>query len=153
MLDIKEIVLNPIFFSAIQNLPQTGIVKTTANGFAYLDIDDRFIHRVYPLLDYPRLIKPDYFSDSSNYIGAHISIVYPEENVNILPREENKSIGFTITGLFMADILDKRYYAFKVHAPELLALRRSYRLSKKLQLKGYLLDPHITIANSLLSPK
>lgn len=153
MQDIKEIALSPALSAVLRDLPSTGVVKLIANGFAYLDIDDRYIHNIYPLLDYPHLVKPDYFSESANYMGAHISIVYPEEKIRIPSSEENKTINFTVTGLFIADILNKRYYALKVNAPGLLDLRRNYQLADKLQLRDHLLDLHITVANSYLPQK
>ena len=34
----------------VDNLPKNGMVKIVNDNFAYLDIDDNFIHHVFPLL-------------------------------------------------------------------------------------------------------
>ena len=44
------------------NLPTEVKVKQAVNGFLYLDIDDRYIHEIFPLLKQSELQKPDYFS-------------------------------------------------------------------------------------------
>lgn len=129
----------------INQLPHSGKIKILAGGFSYLDIDDRFIHAIFPLLNYPGIVKPDYFSDENNHMGAHISITYPEENVQLDIAEENKQMSFSVEGLFAADLVNKRYFALKVNAPDLIHLRRQYGLGDQLQLKGYLLEPHITV--------
>jgi hypothetical protein len=131
--------------AVINQLPHSGKITILAGGFSYLDIDDRFIHAIYPLLNYPGIVKRDYFSDENSHMGAHISITYPEENVQLDSREENKQMTFTVEGLFTADLLNKRYFALKVNAPDLIHLRRQYGLGDNLQLKGYLLEPHITV--------
>lgn len=132
--------------TAVGNLPHSGNIKIYPDGFSYLDIDNSFIHATYPLLDYSGIVKPNYFSAKHNQIGAHISITYPEENVTLDRREENRLITFSVVGLFAADLGNKRYFALKVDAPDLIQLRHHYGLGDKLQLKGYLLELHITIA-------
>jgi hypothetical protein len=147
---IQRLPLSANIAAVINQLPHSGKIKILAGGFSYLDIDDRFIHAIYPLLNYPGIVKPDYFSDENSHMGAHISITYPEENVQLDSREENKQMTFTVEGLFTADLLNKRYFALKVNAPDLIHLRRQYGLGDNLQLKGYLLEPHITVGTMRL---
>src|SRR6185312_15055711 len=116
------------------------------HGYSYLDIDDDYIHKIYPLIADKGAVKPDYFSKKTNFMGAHISITYPEENVNIPDHEAGKIINFETEKLFTAILLDKRYYALKIKAPDLLELRKKYSLTNKLKLKNYWVEPHITIA-------
>lgn len=147
----EEIELSPLevkgLDSIIENLPKMGEVKyNDDSGFAYLDVDDNYIHYIYPLLKNSLLIKPDYFSEKTNFIGAHISFIYPEEGVNITPSEENKLVTFEIEGLFLAELLNKKYYVLKINSPKLLELRYKYGLSTKLKLYNHLVDLHITIA-------
>ncbi len=148
ILKFQALTMSAELSKLIQGLPKMGKIKIIPGGFSYVDIDDNFIHQVYPLLDYPGAVKPDYFSEENNPIGAHISICYPEECIELDSSEENKLISFSIVGLFAADLADKRYIALKVEAADLLKIRRKYGLTNKLQLAGYLIDPHITVATS-----
>ncbi len=145
-LKIQQFEMSSATRQVIENLPQEGRIKISANCFSYLDIDDNFIYQVYPLLDYPGVMKPDYFCASNNYIGAHISITYPEENTQLDPIESDKSITFEVAGLYYADLADTRYFVLKVDAPALIKIRKKYGLGDKMQLKDYTIEPHITIA-------
>jgi hypothetical protein len=131
---------------SIKSLPKQGKIKIKFNGFSYVDIDDDFIHRVYPLIQDQAIAKPDYFDSKADNIGAHISIVYPDENILLPQSEEDKLISFAIEGLYVADLSDKQHYALKVSSPELIDLRSRYGLPEKLNLSGVWVDPHITVA-------
>src|SRR3984957_5008356 len=102
MLTMQPLTMPPQLLEVVRNLPQVGKIKIAAGYFSYLNIDDNFIHSIYPLLDYPGIVKPDYFSAETGYIGAHISITYPEENTQLNQDEENKPITFSAVGLFSA---------------------------------------------------
>lgn len=147
---MKNLAIQPLEIYQLQQqvseLPNFGTVEILANGFAYLDIDDAFIHQIYPLVNNQQATKPDYFDEKAHFIGAHISITYPEEGIRIPATEVGKLIPFKIEGLFTANILAKKYYALKVNAPELLELRLKYGLSKRLLLHGFWVDLHITVA-------
>lgn len=144
-MDIYPLTLNDLE-KCIKPLSKRGQIKIKPNGFSYLDIDDRFIHDVFPLIKEPNIRKPDYFGDKADNMGAHISIVYPEENIKLPNNEENKSISFEVQGLYIADVAQKRHYALRVNSPELIKLRLNYGLPEKLKLYGYWVYPHITIA-------
>ncbi len=86
------------------------------------------------------------FNEEKNYIGAHISIIYPEERVSINPEEIDNLFSFEIDGLFKAYLQGKKYYVLKVISQDLVKFRLKYGLSHKLLFKGCFIDPHITIA-------
>lgn len=81
-------------------------------------------------------------------MGAHITVIYPEEspNIHIQLKELNQIHHFSIKDLVMAEIGPKNYYVLLVESPSLLALRRKYALTDLLNFKGYGIDFHITIA-------
>ena len=149
----------PLVFTAMRipglseiliSLPTEGNVKQTFNNFLYLDIDDRYIHEIFSLLKQSKLQKPDYFSIETNVIGAHISIIYPDELIEVKTNFIGKRYDFTIDGLFFTEIFNTRYFALKVQAPGLLAIRQQYALPEKLKIYDYYIDFHITVAKKLL---
>ncbi len=141
---------NKLIISAIPNnelietaktLPRLGALKVSDERLVYLDIDDNYIHELFPLIDYPGVNKPDYFAAG---IGAHISIIYPNE-YNYALIEKQSMFQFEVNHLFMAKTNDAIYFALSVNAPDLLTIRRKNNLSTKLNLNGYRVDMHITI--------
>ena len=138
--------INKEIDSVLGYLPMSGKMKVINNSFAYLDIDDNFIHHIFPLLDNNQIRKPNYFNGEKNFIGAHISTIYPEEHTNIIKNNLNESFSFEIEGLFRAHFLQKKYYILKVRSKNLLNFRLKHGLSNKLLFRGYLVDFHITIA-------
>lgn len=87
--------------------------------------------------------KPDYFT--KNNIGAHISMIYPEEYEEVKGENLDQLHYFKVLGLFTAELDSKRYYVLGIEAPTLLNLRKSYGLSSKLCIKGYWVDLHMAI--------
>jgi len=77
-LDVSHLVFTPVSIpdlgSALKKLPTSGNVKFTDDGLVYADIDDDYIHQIYPLIYHNGLKKPDYFDKKTHCIGAHISI-------------------------------------------------------------------------------
>lgn len=149
--------LNPLKVSqlldAALHLPAEGLVVTTEHRWTYLDIDDDYIHRLFPLLaeEEGYIQKPEYFGE--NLAGAHITIMYPEENKFILSEDLGKTHSFSIRGAFYVDLGLKRYYVLEVESASLLALRAKYGLGPLLDFKNYLINLHITIGNVLLMKK
>lgn len=129
----------------LQKLPASGCLCAKAD-YVYLDIDDRFIHDIYPLIQNPHAEKPRYFDKDREYMGAHISIFYPEENIDIKPKDLGQIHSFSVKDCVMVDIWGKKYYALRVHSPTLVALRQQYGLGEKLIFKESLIDLHITVA-------
>ena len=139
----------PDLIASISKLPSKGILKTNLHNLTYLNIDDAYIHQSFPFLTDKQANKPDYFSDNKNFIGAHISVIYPEEQTLCDRSYLSREYDFSIEGLFSTFIDEKKYYALKVIAPQLTAIRQAADLPAKPCYKNYLVDLHITIGNSL----
>lgn len=143
---------NPFLIEKAFHLTPKGVLSIHKNALTYLDIDDAYIHTLFPLLEESSVLeKPDYFGKEN--IGAHVSIIYPEET--LLP--ENNEIGtehfFQVKGLVTTFLEGKLYYVLEVDAPSLLALRKKYGLPNQPCFKRHLVNFHITIATrALCSP-
>lgn len=122
-------------------LPCQGSIKLSPGKLLYLNIDDQFIHELHPLIEQQNVEKPDYFSMG---IGAHISIIYPNEQ-NELNFIENQPVEFKIGHFFKAKTHYATYFALTVFSPELLKIRRAHHLEKRLNLNGFIVPMHITI--------
>lgn len=129
---------------------QFGYLSRSKDNLIYLNIDDDYIHRLFPLLKETneQINKPAYFSEK--LVGAHISVIYPEEYTSMLEIDLDRKHHFKITGTFSADLGTKRYYVLGVESPSLLALRQKYNLGSKLYFKKHRIDLHITIGTSQL---
>lgn len=141
-------ILLPDLLTVANSFSKMGCLKMSINKLIYLDIHDDYIHQLYPLLNQwnQKIDKPDYFGEKA--VGAHISVIYPEENILVLDDELSQRHYFTITGLFSADLHNKRYYVLGVKAPSLIALRNKHKLADKLFFKDHWIDLHITIGTS-----
>ena len=139
-LDIKQLI------NAASYLPSNGKLAISDNNLVYLDIDDAYIHQLFPLLQIQQIKKPDYFGEKS--AGAHITVVYPEENKIINSDDLNREHSFIVKDIVSAEIGLKTYYVISVESPSLLKLRRQYDLFDKLCFKGYSIGFHITIGVS-----
>ena len=124
-------------------LKASGRLAESFGGLAYLDIDDAYIHQLFPLLKEPQAQKPDYFGAGS--IGAHITVTYPEEGVFIRKEDLGREYAFKTTVVSTAELGLKKYYVLQVESPALLALRQHYGLPDKLQFANQWVDFHITI--------
>lgn len=142
-LEIRAIEI-PELNERIAALPAYGRLAQTTRGLTYLKVDDNYIHHTFSLLTHP-CQKPNYFIAEEEGVGAHISVFYPEEVVFINGSDLNELHHFSIEGLFFAELNKIRYYALKVAAPSLVALRQRYGLDKKLAINGCLVDMHITV--------
>ncbi|MGQ3889025.1 hypothetical protein ACQUW5_08340 [Legionella sp. CNM-1927-20] len=137
----------PNLIKAAAKLPLQGTLAISTNKLIYLSIDDDYIYRLYPLLNLPLITEPNYFNPEG--IGAHISVVYPEEYELLDIKELGCCYHFNIQQLVSAQFEHKTYYVLLVESPHLLQLRRQYKLSDYLNFKGYKISFHITIAKSL----
>ena len=140
---------NPTLLQSAFALPKKGTVKRSPNKLIYLDIDNNYIHDLFPLLKNPNLTKPNYFNKDS--AGAHITIIYPEETHRFKMEDLNQEHKFIIKDLISVEIGNKIYIALLVESPTLLALRRKYGLPDLLSFKGYKIGFHITIANEMIN--
>lgn len=144
--------IQPKLIAQARSLSLSGRLEITADELVYLKINDAFIHELFPLLPkvHDVLIKPDYFGE--DLIGAHISVIYPEEGTPSPLEELDTIYSFQPVDLFCAHLGPKNYYALKVSSPVLTAIRKKYGLSKLLFFKNQWLPFHITIGVSLFPP-
>lgn len=133
-----------------QKLPATGIMEQRGN-YSFLRIADNFIHDLYPLLSADSgftpgvpIIKPDYFSPPYD-IGAHITFIYPEENVVLDAGDIGQEHSFAVQGLYSALLGDKEYFVVTVASPSLTNLRAKYKLHAQPQYKNNRIDFHVTV--------
>lgn len=127
----------------ISTLPTTGKLKISNNNLIYLDIDDNYIHHVFPLLTSFDVKKPNYFDTHS--AGAHITVIYPEEHKIINKEDLEQDHHFSIKNMVATEILTKTYYTLLIDSSSLAQLRRKYNLPDRLCFKGYWVKFHITI--------
>ena len=139
---------NPILCDKALTLDAFGKIAISLNQLIYLDLDDAWIHTLFPLLQGDTLKKPNYFANDG--IGAHISVIYPEEKKSIKADELNKLHFFRIKTLVRATLGTKNYYTLLVEAPTLIQLRKNYQLPELLDFKGYGINLHITLATESL---
>jgi len=115
------------------------------NDYCYLKLDDRFIHLIQPLLtNYGDIEKPDYFIPPEP-VGAHVSIIYPEEGVRPLHIYSGQMHDFSICGLVKVNYKLMEFYALSVVAPSLAAFREMHHLGPKPTFKGQEIMFHITV--------
>jgi hypothetical protein len=144
----------PELLQATTDLPLSGKLMKSANNLVYLDVDDDYVHRLFPLLiqklpeNFSGIKKPDYFGKGS--AGAHVSVIYPEENKVIQLKDLNQVHHFKIKEFVAADIGAKKYFVLLVESESLLALRRKYGLSDLLCFKGYGIGFHVTVGTKSL---
>ncbi len=116
----------PAIINAASHLKQKGQLAMSKNNLLYLDIDDTYIHKLFPLLHDYQVKMPDYFGEKS--VGAHITAIYPEEGRDINKEDLSIEHNFSIKNLVFTEIGPKTYYILLVDSPSLLQLRRKYSL-------------------------
>lgn len=139
----------PELIEKARALSSIGNIVTTPKQWTYLDVDDAYIEQLFPLLSHHQkhICKPEHMGE--NIVGAHISVIYPEENTFLQNEDLGQKHAFVITGIFAADLAGKRYYALTVEAPSLIALRQKYRLDETLYFKSHRVPLHMTIGVEL----
>jgi hypothetical protein len=142
----------PQVIETVVQFEQKGILKQKDNGYLYVEVSRDFISEALPLIDAQGKIVPPRHYTSKKGIGAHISVMY--ENEQILNEVwEIKELGqeFTFTVMELRTVKLNKYNKVKklwllaVAAPELEKLRESYGLSSR--LKNH--DFHITIGTQV----
>lgn len=132
--------------------PCKGVLKQKENGYLYLEVSKEFISVLLPLIDAQGKIVPPRHYTSKKGIGAHISVMY--ENEQILNeiweiQELGQEFTFSVLELRTVKLTKdnklKKLWLLAVNAPELEKLREGYGLSSK--LKGH--DFHITIGSQV----
>lgn len=143
MIPQSVILTNTKLLDTAQLLSKKGQTLKTENNLFCLKIDDAYIHQLFPLLNDEKIKKPSYFGE--NAIGAHITIIYPEEDQKISADDLQNEHHFSVKQLAAAEIAQKTYVVLYVEAPSLLQLRKKYKLPDLLCFKGYSVGFHITI--------
>jgi hypothetical protein len=138
----------PELMSAASHLALDGKLAISDNNLVYLDVDDAYIHRLFPLLHNQQIKKPDYFG--KKLAGAHITVIYPEENTKINKNDLDQKHDFILKNLVVAQLGLKKYYVLLVESFSLLELRKKYQLPDLLCFKGYTIGFHITIGVEIL---
>lgn len=142
----------PQVIETVFQIEQKGILKQKDNGYLYVEVSRDFIAEALPLIEAPGKIVPPRHYTSKKGIGAHISVMY--ENEQILNeiweiKELGQEFTFTIMELrtvkLNKDNKMKKLWLLAVAAPELEKLRESYGLSSR--LKNH--DFHITIGTQV----
>lgn len=130
--------------AAVKSLPTTGMIQIRQK-YCYLKVDDQYIHHAFPTLAaHFRMSKPKYFLPHDD-IGAHISIIYPEEQVTLQPLFAGQIHSFHVKGLLKACYSEQIYYGFAVDAPSLIGIRSHHQLGSMPTFKGEKILFHITI--------
>lgn len=142
----------PQVIEKVIQIEQKGILKQKENGYLYVEVAKDFIAEALPLIDAQGKIVPPRHYTSKKGIGAHISVMYENEQImneiweiNELGQEFNFTVMELRTVKLTKDNKMKKLWLLAVDAPELEKLRESYGLSSK--LKGH--DFHITIGSQV----
>lgn len=139
--------LNKAALYAQKHLPHQGKLVQQSSGYAYIKVDDNYIHQLFPLLNAHDYTKPPYFR-RADAPGAHISVVYEDENVTL--KEAGQIFAFTVEDVIV--VTPKQglsYIVLQVTSPDLENLRKRYGLAPK--LKGH--EFHITLAKKVIKER
>lgn len=134
------------------SIEQKGTLKQKDNGYLYLEVSRDFIAEILPLIDAPGKIVPPRHYTSKKGIGAHVSVMYENEQI-MNEIWEIKELGqeFTFNVLELRTIKlnknnkVKKLWLLAVDSPELQQLREKYGLPSL--LKNH--DFHITIGTQV----
>jgi len=112
-----------------------GVLKKTEQGLYYLDIDNRFVLSLLPYLKAFGLIRPPYFNLLGKPEGAHIPVISPRESsFHYLDQigDVGREFSFEVEGLYSLEPTlwpeVEQVWFFKVHSPELEAVRQRQHL-------------------------
>lgn len=150
--DDYQVENQPQVIDKIIQFEQKGILKQKDNGYLYVEVSKDFIAEALPLINAQGKIVPPRHYTSKKGIGAHISVMY--ENEQILNeiweiKELGQEFTFTVMELrtvkLNKDNKVKKLWLVAVSAPELEKLRESYGLPSR--LKNH--DFHITIGTQV----
>lgn len=142
----------PQVFEKVVLLEQKGILKQKDNGYLYVEVSNDFIAEALALIEAPGKIVPPRHYTSKKGIGAHISVMYENEQIDNEIwdiKELGQEFTFTVMELRTVKLYKdkqlKKLWLIAVDAPELEHLRESYGLSPR--LKGH--NFHITIGTQV----
>jgi hypothetical protein len=133
-----------------------GFLRKTSDGYLFLKVDDKLIHKLYPLLKHHGATKPPYFHHIDR-VGAHIPVMTREETENLPSKvsEMGTTYPFTITGCheMVPQEWDgiKKAWVLTIDSPELQELREKYHLSPSLGANPFTLTIAIKEGQTLKS--
>lgn len=141
------VVNNPqVLFYVEKNLPHTGILRQTQDGFLYIELPRDYVFGVLPLIQNPSLSPPPYFAPDQ--VGAHITVATAQEISQAgFPTTPylGQSIPFSILNLSKVKIenntLGSEIYLLTVESTTITKIRSTLSLPPKIQ--DY--DFHITV--------
>ncbi|MCB1072466.1 MAG: hypothetical protein H7A41_03530 [Chlamydiales bacterium] len=126
------------------HLPLSGTLKTSQH-FIYVDLEDDYIHQLIFFIEGEGFKKPPYFG-SPDLVGAHITVVYPDEMQQYEIQEAQvptQQISFNLKECQVVHPLRLKeideVYLIAIESPELDKIREDLGLPKKKY------DFHITI--------
>lgn len=147
-----QIEFQPKVLEQAVKIEHKGVLKQKDNGYLYVEVSNDFISDLLPLISAPGTIVPPRHYTSKKGIGAHISVMYENEQIENeiweikeLGQEYTFAVMELRTVKLSKDNKMKKLWLLAVDAPELEQLRMSYGLSPK--LKGH--DFHITIGTQI----
>ena len=142
----------PQVVEKIVQIEQKGILKQKDNGYLYVEVPRDFIATALPLIEAQGKIVPPRHYTSKKGIGAHISVMYENEQIENEIweiKELGQEFTFTVMEIRTVKLNNnnkmKKLWLIAVSAPGLEKLRENYGLSPR--LKGH--DFHITIGTQV----
>ncbi len=140
--EVSRVAWNEVVDYARGHFPLQGVLRVKSDGYAYVKVDDAYVHELFPMLGLRRegYREPPYFRSVLSP-GAHISVFYANEHVS--PKEVGEVFHFTLRDIVI--VRPSRYVSYavlQVDAPELERLREKYGLRSKLQGHEF----HISLA-------
>lgn len=147
-----QIEFQPRALEQAVRIEQKGVLKQKDNGYLYIEVSNDFIGQILPLIDAPGKIVPLSYYTGKKGIGAHISVMYENEQIENEIweiRELGCEFTFTVMELRTVKLIKdgrmKKLWLIAVDAPGLESLRQSYGLPPK--IKGH--DFHITLGTQV----
>lgn len=118
-----------------KNLAASGVIRQQGN-FVYVDVDDRYVHKLLPFIKKYGYVTPPYFG-KPGLVGAHISLIDASDvqKYGIVVKEIGKRVNFKIKKATVEKpplwkTVDRVYF-IEVHCPYLTKLRAKYGLPKR----------------------
>lgn len=147
-----QVVDQPWVVEKVLQCKQKGVLKQKDNGYLYLEVSKDFIAQALPLLDAQGKIVPPRHYTSKKGIGAHISVMYENEQIqNEIWEIQELGQEFTFSVIELRTVIVnsrgrlKKLWLIAVASPELEKLRESYGLPSL--LKNH--DFHITLGSQI----
>ncbi len=142
----------PQVIEKVSEFTAKGVLKQKPNGYLYVEVAREYIADILPLIDAKGTIVPPQHYKSKKGIGAHISVMYENEQIENEIweiHELGKEFTFRVMELRSVKLNTngklRKLWLLAVDAPELQKLRESYGLQPF--LKNH--DFHITIGSQV----